>query len=220
MPLTPAKKHFQKQSAKQNNESADLAQHSNEQTNQYEIMLMMLADHKRKLKEIQSQEMKAEFKADVIDEYEAYIDGVIESDCGVQDDVLMNLMVWFIDIGNIESALRIGAYALKHNMQTPEQYKRDTATLLAEETAEFALRYTDKISITLLLHVEHITTDKDMPDEVRAKLYKSIGLKFKEIKDNENALKHFQRALELNERSGVKKLIEVLEREIKNAEEP
>jgi len=217
MPLTPAKKHFQKASAKQNGDDTELAQHSTEQTNQYEIMLMMLVDHKRKLKEIQSQEMKAMYKAEVIDEYQAYIDGVIESDCGVQDDVLMNLMVWFIDIGELEKALHIGNYALKHDLKTPEQYKRDTATLLAEETAEFAMRYIDKTSITLLLHVEKITSDKDMPDEVRAKLHKAIGLKFNEVKNNENALTHFKRALELNERSGVKKLIETIEREIKNA---
>lgn len=219
MPLTPAKKHFQKESAKQNGEDIDSVKHSTDQANQYEIMLMTLADHKRKLKEIQSREMKAMYKAEVIDGYEPYIEGVLESNCGVQDEVLMTLMVWFVDIGNLESALRIGEYALRHDLKTPEQYKRDTATLLVEEVAEFAIRHTDDISVSLLLHAEHITKNKDMPDEVRAKLQKSLGLKFQEIKDNENALIHLNRALELDERSGVKKIIEKIQRDIKNAEQ-
>jgi len=61
-----------------------------------------------------------------------------------------------------------------------------------------------------------LTESEDMPDEVRAKLHKAIGYALNET-DKPAALEHLIRALNLHEKVGVKKDIEVLEREIKNA---
>jgi hypothetical protein len=193
-----------------------------EQTNQYEIMLIQLAEDKRRLKEIQSFERKAELKAELLPEYAPYVDGVLESDAGVQDDVLMTLMVWRIDAGDLWGALEIGKYAMAHNLVTPEQYKRDTATLLAEEVADYALNKVlsqkETVNPELVLLTQQTTADHDMPDEVRSKLHKAVGVSVADM-NHELALTHLNRALELNKNAGVKKLIERIERDRKKAEQ-
>jgi hypothetical protein len=180
-------------------------------------MLMQLHDHKRRLKEIQSVERKADAKREMLPEYAAYIDGVIESGAGVQDDVLMTTMVWRVDVSDIPGALDIGAYALAHHLKTPEQYNRDTATLLAEEVSEQALRLQGPGEASQLLRAEEMTRGHDMPDEVRAKLHKAIGIALSDI-DAVQAVEHLDRSIQLHEKGGAKKLREQVARNIKPSE--
>lgn len=214
MPLTPAKQHFIKATASQAGIAVDFARYADTaQANQYEIMLMQLADHKRRLKEIKSLEKKAEVKKEILAEYAPYIAGVLDSDAGAQDDVLMTILVWSIDAGSVSDALVLADYALRHGLVTPEQYKRDPATLVAEEIADLAMRDQSSVTIDELVRAEELTREHDMPDEVRAKIHKSLGVAYSET-DKTAAVKHLRRALQLNERAGVKKMIEKLEREL------
>lgn len=211
---SPARQHFQKTMAALN--GVDTSERTADQLNQYELMLMQLASHKRTLKEIQSREKKALVKADFLPEYTAYVDGVIESNIGVQDDVLMTVIVWRIDAGDLEGALEIGEYALHHNLVTPEQYNRDTATLLTEEIAEYIIaKGEDSDDFELALKTELQVKQKDMPDQVRAKLHKALGMSCGS-KNYDLAIDHLQRAIELDDKSGVKKIMEKFVRESKN----
>lgn len=186
--------------------------------NLYELMLMQLAEHRRRLKQVQSIERKAEVKRQFLPEYQAYIDGVLQGDSGRQDDVLMTVMLWHIDVGNIAEALRLADYAIAHDLQTPDRYERTTATLIAEEVAEVAIRRagTDQpLDAELILQTHELTRDQDMFDQVRAKLHKAIGMAMEAADRLPDAVEHYNRALELDERIGVKKLVEKIEREIK-----
>ena len=58
--------------------------------------------------------------------------------------------------------------------------------------------------------------DLDMPDQSRARLHKSLGWVLRESQPVA-ALNHLQQAMQLDERCGVKKDIEQLERKIRNA---
>ena len=227
---SPARDHFIKTLAAENaarDESGTIPTNS-----AYEQMLLQLVDHQRQLKHVQSKELKAKRKADFLPLYEAYVDGVLTANTGQQDNVLMTIMVWRIDAGDLEGALQIGAYALKHNLATPEQYKRDTATLLVEEVADHVLHQVlsndDQQNVDspdlenlkrmadLVDQARTITAEHDMPDEVRAKMHKAIGLCV-EIQNPDDAKKQYERALQLDEKSGVKKFIERVGRAIKNA---
>lgn len=218
MPMTPAKKHFHRTQAGLDAARAEASgSYENANANLYELMLMQLASHKRRLKEIQSVENKIEVKREILPEYEAYIAGVLESDAGVQDDVLMTIMVWRIDTGDLWGALAIGEYALHNKLHTPEQYKRDTATLLAEEISDYALRQAQDekniLDMGLLLHTLDVTQEHDMPDQVRAKMHKALGFTMQQRTDYAESLRHLNRALELDKNSGVKKRIEQVERQ-------
>jgi hypothetical protein len=191
-------------------------------------MLAMLTEHKRRLHDIQSIERRIEIKRQLLPEYGPWIDGALEGDQGVQDDVLMTVMVWSIDVGDLAAALRIGAYALKHKLAMPDQYKRTTGCLLAEEFADQAMRDLaaadprpeDSAAMANVLQtVIGMTAEEDMPDEVRAKLIKAHGYALTGI-DKPAAVEALKRALALHDKVGVKKDIERLEREIKNSAPP
>ena len=224
--MSIARKHFQRVTAAQVAASADPGEPI--KANAYELQLIRLADAKRALKQVQSIERKAEVKRRVLPEFGPWIQGVLEAGRGGQDDVLMTAMVWQIDVGDFPAALEIAAHALQHKLTLPDPYKRDVATLVAEEIAEqssAALAAGKPVDLDSLDRAALLTAEHDMPDEVRAKLHKALGSGHLERADLDGkaadknaaraALEHFKRALELHDRVGVKKEIERLERALK-----
>lgn len=222
---SPARAHFLRHQAA-NVASADPHAQS-EGSNAYELMLAKLAEDRRRLHGIKSVEQKAKVKAELLPEYAPWIEGVITSGKGSQDIVLMTVMVWCLDAGLWSSALEIAEYAIPHGLAMPDQYKRDAPTVLAEEIAEQAIKAmelpggAETLDSDALLQVERLVAGFDMPDEVKAKLHKAIGYAKRvhpDLEQKKLALDHLQRALQLHDKVGVKKDIEVLEREIKNLE--
>lgn len=226
---SPARAHFLRVSAQRAAASAEAANPLRHATG-HELMLAQLAEHKRQLKQIQSIERKAEAKRAMLPAYAAWVQGVLEADAGVQDEVLMTVMVWHIDVGDFAGALPLARYAVRHGLVMPDQYQRTTACLIAEEYAAMALKAVEAgtpVDVDTLEEVAALVYGEDMPDEVRAKLHKALGYSHAAMVDStppdrqqdrrEFALIQLRRALELHEKVGVKKDIERLEREIKNA---
>ncbi|RBJ77383.1 terminase [Pseudomonas sp. MWU12-2534b] len=185
----------------------------------YTLMLAQLDEHRRALKAVESLERKADLKRQFLPAYDAWVAGVLDGAAGAQDDVLMTIMVCRVDVGDFRGALEIGAYALRHGLPLPDQYKRSTPCLLVEEFAEAALRANragEAVQVEPLLDIEQLTALADMPDEVRAKLHKAIGYGLAAFAPAK-ALDHLRRALQLFANVGVKKDIERLERELKNS---
>jgi len=183
----------------------------------YELQLLQLNNDRLRLKKIQSQLAKIELKKTLIPNYKAWIDGVLTSGTGQQDDVFMYLLVWTLDTGDLDSAYPMAQYALKYNLLTPEQYKRQTATLIAEEVANTSLKLiTSKTPIkpTLLNDYIDLLAEFDMPDIVRAKLYKALGCALEQI-DQDAAAANLTRALQLDTKCGVKKQLENINRNLK-----
>ena len=225
---SPARNHFLRVSAQL---AAQAAQAGNplRHANGYELMLAQLAEHRRSLKQVQSIERKAELKRKLLPAYDAWIDGVLAADAGVQDEVFMTVMVWRIDVGDVVGALPLAAYAIQHGLSMPDQYQRTTACLIAEEFASLAIKAAEAgtpVYPDALLQVADLVQDQDMPDEVRAKLCKAIG--YAQLAHIERepaevdarraaALEYLKRALALHDKCGVKKDIERIERDIKNA---
>ena len=147
----------------------------------YELMLAQMYEHKRRLKEVQSLEKKAEIKRQYLPAYADYVAGALEADGGGQDDVLTTIMVWRIDTGDFAGAIDIARYVIAHGLVMPDQYQRNTATLIAEEIAEAALKAIaagQAFDIKIVAEASTLTNAADMPDEVRAKLYKAGGYLF------------------------------------------
>lgn len=193
----------------------------------YEMVLAQLTEHRRQLKQVQSVERKAEVKRRFLPEYSAYIAGALQADHGGQDDVLMTLMVWRIDTGDYTGALHIAEYAIRHKLSMPDQYKRDTPCLIAEEFAEAALKSRSggtAFDPAVLIGAELLTAAQDMPDEVRAKLHKAIGYALRDAAELQpegptldqlyQVRSYLERAMGLHEKVGVKKDIERLDTKI------
>lgn len=213
MRQSPARAHWERQQAA-SVESTAPSGGPREATHQ--LLQARLLEDRRRLKEIQSVERKVEVKQEMLPTYEAWIEGVLEADSGTPDEVFMTMLVWFVDCGLHERALVLAEHALRHGMALPDQYKRDVATFVAEEIAEAALRPGATVPPSTLKRLDEITGSHDMPDEVRAKVFKALGTALEEG-DPINALAAYQRALQLHDRVGVKKDIEKLEVRIKNS---
>lgn len=232
---SPARRHFEATIAALQNEQGSNADRAPANATQYELMLMQLSEDKRRLTAVQSMEKRAALKLELLPIYSPWVSGVIAGNQGLQDDVLMTVMVWNIDAGNLADALPIADYAIKHGLKMPDQYKRTTAVVVAEEIADHYLKAyaaNGSVDFNLIKKTIDITAQQDMPDEVQAKLFKVLGYA---ILTNENlvpetylddairlnaVLQSFTRALALHDKVGVKKDIESIEREIKNSANP
>lgn len=206
----------------------------------YEQMLLQLAEDRRQLHDIQSIERKIELKRQLIGQYDAWVDGALAQAAttgrAVQDEIVATMLTWAIDVQDWPRALDLGRHVLRFNLALPERFKRGAATLLVEETSEAAIKLLAKdggsFPLPILQQIEELAAGRDMPDEVRAKLYKALGLALAAAADRTGeddttavagfapscrleALKAFQRALDLNAAVGVKKNIEALERAIR-----
>ncbi len=187
--------------------------------NAYELMLAQLDTDRRRLKSIQSVERKIDAKRELLPAYDAYIQGVLNAASGVQDDVLMTVLVWRIDVGDLAGAIDIATYALTHKLVLPDQYQRTLGCLLAEEFADGALKALKTggaVDVEALQTVASWTQAEDMPDEVRAKLLKAIGLGL-EATDPALAHDYLMQALAKHEGVGVKKDMERIARTLKNS---
>ncbi|WP_185641228.1 phage terminase small subunit [Burkholderia sp. Bp9015] len=186
---------------------------------QYDLMLAKLATDRRRLKEFQSVARKIEVKREVLPDYADYVDGALAGGKGVQDDVLTTVLIWRVDVGDYVGALEIARYALAHRMTLPDQYERSLPAAVAEEFAEAGIRSQaagEQFPLALLVEVEALTRGIDMHDQIRAKLHKAVGLAM-ETSDKSGALEMLRRAVELNDRIGVKKDITRLEAELRSA---
>lgn len=222
--LTPAQKHFERVMAERR---SDRGATTADRT-AYEQVLFRLRMDKADLSRIQSNAGKAKLKSERLPDYQPWIDGVLAADTGQADEVITTVMIWAADTGDVAQALRIGQYVLRHKIPMPDQYKRTTATVLVEEICDPILAAfkanpaTASVSIDNLNALNGITINEDMPDQVRAKLFKAMGYTVRlnqDVGSQRLALSYLQDAIRLNEKIGVVRDIELLERSIKNSVE-
>ena len=202
---------------------------------EFELLMAALGEDMHRLKHIQSKEGKIAAKREMIDRYTPHVDATLaaseETGTAVQDELLVNMMVWRFDIGDFDRGLDIAAHVLRYGLRLPERYQRTSGTVIAEEVAQAALdaNKVDKpFELPVLQRTEQLTADADMPDIVRAKVHKAMGQQLVRIAtladdqpDNapaggphgarSHALKEFRRAAELDAKAGVVKEIERLE---------
>lgn len=213
--LSPAQRHMMRVSAEK--ASSQRVSDPLRSALPYGQMLMKLRGDRQILKSIYSVEDKARRKRDMLPAYAPWIVGVLASDAGNQDDVLMTMLQWSLDAGDIRGTFDMARYALKHGLTVPNN-KRPTPYLFAEDVALAAMRARsagESVSVDDLLTVIDMTLPHDMPDPVRAKLHKITGLVLRDNGQSEQALTQLKRAMQLDNVAGVKKDIEQLERALR-----
>lgn len=212
--------HFQRHSAAALGAAVEHGAPDPAAASQYELMLHKLAEDKRRLKDIKAVERKIAVKAELLPEYLPWVEGALEAGSGRQDDVLMTVFVWAIDIGQFPLALRICAYAIEHGLTMPDQYQRDVPSVMAEELADGAIKAIEAEQTADLASIEQtlaLVAGQDMHDPILAKLYKAYGYALRQAGRLVEAQQALQRALQLFDKVGVKKDIERLETAIKNS---
>ena len=166
----------------------------------YELKLAELQNHLRTLKRVQSRETRTQMKGAYLPDYQDYVAGVLAGGQGAQDQVLMQVMIWWLDVGEMADFMQIAEYALEHGLTLPERFSRTLACFVVEETSEYVNeKLTDadaEQGLALLNQVAELTAEADMPDEVRAKQAKAFG--YMTFDDPQVAITHFDRALQLD----------------------
>ncbi|AOH83611.1 hypothetical protein AWL63_06125 [Sphingomonas panacis] len=198
-------------------------------------IVLRLTHDLRRLKEIQSIERKIDAKREMLPEYRPWIDGLLraaeETGMGVQDEVLPTIMVWAIDTGDWHYGLDLARYVLDHDLSLPARYERQPATLIVEEFSDAAIAVLERDELfphDVLSELYELTRSEDMPDEVRAKLHKALGLDYLAVLNpalypeatdehrdasRAEAITHFARAIQLNSRIGLKQKLDKLRKD-------
>lgn len=227
MALSPAKRHFLRTTAAIEAAAAAGPSQTMAGATAYEHQLAQLAQHRLRLKQVQSTQGKASLKALLLPEYVPYVQGVLEAGNGAQDEVLTTVMLWRIDAADYPGALEVAEYVIKHGLNMPDRFERTTGTLIAEEIAEAALKAQkagDSFPLSILENAATITAEQDMPDQARAKLHLAIGKALAAIPDDaaagalvrlEEAKQHLAKAIDLHSNCGGKKDLERVDRLLK-----
>lgn len=160
------------------------------------------------LSNIQSISHKVELKKEFLPFYMPWIEGTIAEGVGGQNDMLIKLMVWCLDAHDFKTATDIAEYALLNDFVMPEPFTRDVATVFVEQLSDELLNIkkdTDTaIYADLIQRAIDSTTSQDMPDQVRAKLYRAFGDSLKDAKPDE-AITAYEIAIKLDDKVGCKK---------------
>lgn len=227
--LTPAARHMARIASQQAATVAAQAQGHMANATVYEQYLAQLHQDRMRLKNIASTQGKVELKKQLLPTYRDYLQGVLNSGAGVQDEVFTTLMLWAIDAEEYEQALGLANYVLEHKLKLADRFERPAATMVAEEIATSALTAlkADKpFSLEILNAAEQITREHDMHDQARAKIHLAIGKALLLAFDAEpasaeslaplaQAKEHIARAIELHDKCGGKKDLEKIDRLLK-----
>lgn len=233
--LTPAQKFRQQKLAAKAAKEAKACggnPHGGPQGSEYQLLLGVLAEHKRKLSTISSMEAKAVYKAQAVQQFDGWVDGVLQSGTGEPDEIVSAMLPWNADAGNYRRALDIATYCIEHKLAMPDEFRRNIPEFLMDvfsEKAEKGNLGTIEEVKAWLGEVIELTQGLDCLDQPKARILKmhafaligkiassefvTEGL---DVHQAVAALKELRRAFELNSKVGVKKDIEKLERYIRN----
>ena len=185
-----------------------------EPTGNFELRMHSDLQRLKALQAVHGPNGKVELKQQLFPNYTAYIDGTLAVASPIQNDVLMHLMVWALDINQYDYALRIAEYALLNGLVMPDPYSRDVSNVFAEDLAE-ALLKDDSISdhADLIGKAIDLLRGQDLVDQVRAKLFKAQGHALVKYRPTE-ALAAYEMAVRLDPKAGVKQTIDKLTRDL------
>ncbi|WP_445115029.1 phage terminase small subunit [Acinetobacter sp. WZC-1] len=174
---------------------------------------LRMFNHLNQLKDTRSIQEKIAKKKEWLPEYRGYIEGCLAVSPAEQNNTLVYLMIWAVDAGEYELAVRIAEYAILNEMTMPDGYTRGIAEFVTEQSAtdfiddqELAVANAD-----LIQRIVELGVGEQMVDEVRAKIFRALGDALFEAQPAE-ALTAYKNALRLNVKAGCKKQVTQLEK--------
>lgn len=184
----------------------------------YELQLVQLNNDRIRLKNMQSDKLRAEFKTQQLPQYLPYVQGILQARPNVPDDIVTEMMVWAVDIGDFGTTLDIAEYVLSANLPMPDRFGRNVASFITEDVADDVLKrlqMPEAPNLPVVLSdlerlLEIISNNKlpasttDMPDQVKAKLHLALGRVYMTQENYTSAKEHLQSALSLHEHCGAK----------------
>lgn len=174
---------------------------------------LRLFNHMNQLKQTKSTQEKITKKKEWLPEYLGYIDGCLAVSPAAQNTTLVTLMVWAVDAGEYELAVRIADFAILNDMVMPEGHIRGIAEFVTEQCA---IDFCDDLDLAiahaeLIKKIIELGVGEQMVDQARAKIYRALGDALKDAQPIE-AQNAYKNALRLDSKVGCKKDLTALEK--------
>lgn len=174
---------------------------------------LRLFNHMSQLKDTKSTQDKIAKKKEWLPEYLGYIDGCLAVSPSAQNTTLVTLMVWAVDAGEYELAVRIAEFAILNDMVMPEGHIRGIAEFVTEQCA---IDFCDDLDLAiahaeLIKKIIELGVGEQMVDQARAKIYRALGDALKDAQPFE-AQNAYKNALRLDSKVGCKKDLTALEK--------
>ncbi|WP_444894922.1 phage terminase small subunit [Microbulbifer sp. SSSA005] len=127
--------------------------------------------------------------------------------------ILVQCVIWLIDIEDIEQALTLANYAIEQQQSMPERFKRDLPTYVAEELHDWAEREykAPRSPFPYFSEVLDAVQSQRWPVAsiiVLGKIYKLAGLLYDQEEDFAKAVHWYEKAEQVNDKAGVKTRLE------------
>ena len=195
--------------------------HALEHDQDYIKLKQQFMNHRVQLHAVQSITDKAKLKAELLPDYDGYIDGILAAGAiPVGDDVYTTLVIWTIDAGDLNRAVEMAALVFNatDTMLSVGGFDRTAKVAIFEEIAD-QLAKGVAIDVDVLQSLVELAQQKngelhalDMPDKVRAKFFKAAGEYFETQKNKAAAIRLYETALQYDDKIGVKQKLAALNR--------
>lgn len=188
----------------------------------YQRLLKSLHDDKVLLKSVSSIADKVHIKKQALPAYQEWIDGITAAGTVQADDrVAATVIVWMIDCGLLDEAMPLADVLIHSGLESADEYSRSMPEIIVEQMADQIESGSEISAESLKTLIEWATAKKEdglheinLADVIRAKLLKAAGEKAEAADDNETALNLYRQAVGYNDKAGVKKRIEALEKQL------
>lgn len=188
----------------------------------YQRLLKSLHDDKVLLKSVSSIADKVHIKKQALPAYQEWIDGIITAGTVQADDrIAATVIVWMIDCGLLDEAMPLADVLIHSGLESADEYSRSMPEIIVEQMADQIESSSEISAENLKTLIEWATAKKEdglheinLADVIRAKLLKAAGEKAEAADDNETALNLYRQAVGYNDKAGVKKRIEALEKQL------
>lgn len=154
-------------------------------------------------------------RAELLPRYRDYLAALLESDQTGQNWVVVHNMIWALDAQEFEWAITLADYAIRHGMQTPDNYKRDVKNILAGQLSEWCLGQlkVGKSPEPWASRIFELSRSWDLVNQIEAALLR-LQAELLVVTDPRKALDYADRAYELDDKSGVIPLIKRLRKDL------
>lgn len=188
------------------------------------LMLVGLETDLKRLSSIQSHQKRDELKCDeLLERYRDYLNQLLHDNNPRTPEIVFWNMTWAIDAEQVEWGIELGKFAIAHDIETPERFRRDIRNVFVGDLSRLALKFQKKncpsvfILDVLLLAEED---DWDLVDEISADLFKASASAYETAEDYVNALKYYEKASDTHPRSRVQRSITRLQKKLERQNKP
>ncbi len=185
-------------------------------SNKDRLMLAALDADMNRLQRIQSHATRDVLKRDeLLGRYTEYLENLIKQDKATTPEIIFRNMIWAIDVEQVDWAMTLGIFAIKHGIDSPEGFRRDIRNAFVGDMARLALKWQKARKPANWIQDIHVKSKHwDLIDEIRADLLKATATNEESSGNLQAALDLYQEAIRVYPRCRVTRIINRLEKQL------